>query len=249
MFKKHYLLTILFLISILSSCSCMTEKPDETLTSKINFSEQIIFATLDNKAKSGAFMENEKSIIAPSCVFDRASYDSTDISFKKFKVKLLEGVNKFPPLTEDQMKEAFELLKTGHVESDLKNTIVTMLTRIQGIPNQILSDATNIFRNPWDISKMPGLHSAGEIAKTYIKPDNKTFRLAILVYARMNGVNIDEKNMDDLHDFLNKGNTANFDTLVKGGLKTMNKQYGLNDFMEAAQKFHSISQACMGKAS
>jgi hypothetical protein len=60
------------------------------------------------------------------------------------------------------------------------------------------TEMLSIFRNPLDFPKLLGIKTAGETAKIFIKPDSKTFRLAILAHARTHGVNIKEKNLDDL---------------------------------------------------
>lgn len=244
MFNRYYLLSIF----ILASCSFSTIKSDDILSKRINFSEQIILASLDNKTKSGTFSEKDKQSIEYSCIFDRGDHNSMDLSYDKFKTKIKEGANKSAPLTEEQMKEAFNLLKTGQMKSDAKKTTLELLREILSFSNQILTDIPNMFRNPLDFPKLPGINTAGRTAKIFINPDNRTFRLAILAYARMNGVNVEEKNLDDLYHYLATGRESDFDKLVEGGLNTMKDQYGLTDIEEAAQKLHSIGQTCMSKA-
>ncbi|MDO9241139.1 MAG: hypothetical protein Q7U30_14080 [Methylicorpusculum sp.] len=105
----------------------------------------------------------------------------------------------------------------------------------------------NIFRNPLDFPSQSGIKTAGNTAKIFFSPDNRTFRLAILAYARMNGVNIEEENIDDLYRYLESGHESDFDQLVEGGPDVMKDQYGLNNIEQVAQKFHSSGQACMSK--
>ena len=250
MVNKPYALPLLFLTFILISCSNPILKSEYFFSNNVNFSERIILAALDNKTKASGFSEKDRlsTFVKPSCVFDGASHDSMDISYNKFKAKLKGGVNKSTPLTDKQMEDAFELLKTGQVKGDIKQTILALLRGVIDFPGQELTDIPNIFGYPSDLSKFPGVNTAGKTAKIFIKPDNRTFRLAILAYARMNGVNIEEKNLDDLYSYLEKGRESDFNKLVEGGLISMKNQYGLTDIETAAQKFHSIGQACMGKA-
>jgi hypothetical protein len=64
----------------------------------------------------------------------------------------------------------------------------------------------------------------------------------------MNGVNIEEKNLMDLGDFLESGEESDFTQLVENGLETIKDQYGVTDIQIAAKKLRSISQSCMSKA-
>ena len=257
MFSKHYPLLILVLTPILISCSSWLPKSDDPLSNKVNFSERIALATLGKKMKSGISSENNKPSIEPSCVFGDSSSDSMDI--KKFRAtlgdNLKESADKSVPLTEEQMIKAIDLLRTGRVKDDVNNTTIELLKEIGGFPIHLLTSAPKIFRDPSDFLGSPGTSMAGETAKILIRPDkpgkpsNTTFRLAILAYARMNGVNIEEKNLDDLYNYLDTGNEADFNKFSEDGLNTMKDQYGLSDMEQAAQKIHSIGQACMNRAS
>lgn len=246
--SRYSLIFTLALTSVLNSCSSLDTKQNDTISSKINFSEKIILAALNSKMKSGTSSQTDSPDIQPSCVFEGTNHDSMDLSLDKFKIKLREGANKSMPLTEEQMKESFTLLKTGQVKSDIKDTMFKLFREIPNFPYQTLTGIPNIFRDPFDFLKLPGVNTAGKTAKIFIRPENRTFRLAILAYARMNGVNIEEKNIDDLYNFLEKGRESDFDALIEGGLHTMKDQYGLTDIEEAAQKLHTVSQTCMSKA-
>jgi hypothetical protein len=225
----------------------MSTKSNDTLASKINLSEQIILASLSQKMNSGNFLDADAVDSQASCLLKAENSDSMDLSYDNFKVMLREGADKSVPLTEEQMKEAFTLLRTGQVKSDVKRSLIQLLKAVHNSPDQVLSDVPNIFRNPMDFPSQPGIKTVGYTAKIFISPDNRTFRLAILAYARMNGVNIEEENIDDLYRYLESGHESDFDKLVEGGLDVMKDQYGLNDIEQVAQKFHSSGQACMNK--
>lgn len=225
----------------------------ENASNEVNFSELIILATLGKKLESDASAKNNLRV-TPDCVFSADAQESTDLSYEKFKAKLKEGADNSAPLTEAQIKGAFELLKNGRAESDVKETIIDLLKSIPSFPSQVMSDIPNIFRNPTDLPRLPGFDVAAKTAISIIRPDigdpekNRIFRLAILAYARMNGVNIEEKNLIDLCDFLETGSQSDFTKLVDNGLETMKDQYGVNDIEMAAKKLHSISQECMSQA-
>jgi hypothetical protein len=247
--SKYEWLSILMLALtfVLSSCSSMSTKSADTLSSKINLSEQIILASLSKKLNSGDVLEADAVDIQASCLLKAENSDSMDLSYDNFKVKLKEGASTSIPLTEEQMKEAFNLLKTGQVKSDVKRTLIQLLKELHSAPDQVLSDLPNIFRNPLDFPDQPGINTAGNTAKIFISPDNRTFRLAILAYARINGVNIEEENIDDLYRYLDSGHESDFNKLVEGGLNVMKDQYGLTDIEQVAQKFHSAGQACVSE--
>jgi hypothetical protein len=255
MSRKHYLLSILVLASILSSCSNWAVKSASLSDNKVNFSERIALATLGGKKMESGIPSEDNKPSKPSCVFGDSSSDSMDIKkpLAMFRDILKEGANQSTPLTEEQMEDAFDLLRTGQAKNDIKKTILELLKKIDGFPIHLLTGTPKIFQSPSDFLS-PGSSMAGETAKILIRPDkpdkpgNTTFRLAILVYARMNGVNIEEKNLDDLYNYLDTGNEADFDKLAENGLNTIKEQYGLSDMEQAAQKLHLIGRACMIKA-
>lgn len=207
----------------------------------LNFSEEIILAALGNKSKSNVSLETVKLSGPPSSIATSKGNALRDLSYDEFRDKLKEGVDKSAPLTEEQMKEAFNLLKTGQVKTDIKHTILKLMTEIRELPSHLSTqtEIPNIFRNPLDFPKLPGIKTAGETAKIFIKPDNKTFRLAILVYARTHGINIEEKNLDDLYNYLESNNEADFNALVHGGINTMKDQYGVTDIEQVLQSVKS----------
>ena len=72
-------------------------------------------------------------------------------------------------------------------------------------------------------------------------------RLAIIAYARMNGINITEENLNDLETALSKDN-PDFYPLLVGLMDTMKKEYGYNDLTEAIDKIKRRDQECRPSA-
>jgi hypothetical protein len=212
---------------------------------EVNFSELIILATLGKK--SGVSGVDPRSNNA-SDYFNVDAQTLMNFSYEKFSSALKEGAGKTVPLNEEQIKAAFELLINGQAKRDVKATILAQLRAIPRIPRQMLSDIPNIFRNPTDLPRLPGFDVASKTAISIIRPDqqdperNRVFRLAILAYARINGVNIEEENLTDLCDYLETGTKSDFTKLIENGLEVMKDQYGVTDIKKAAKKFHSISQ-------
>jgi len=212
---------------------------------EVNFSELIILASLGKKLDINA-VDPRSSLV--SDYFNSDAQSPMGVSYEKFSSKLKEGAGKSVPLNEEQIKAAFELLINGQAKRDVKDTILAQLKAIPRIPRQMLTDIPNIFRNPTDLPRLPGFDVASKTAISIIRPDqqdperNRVFRLAILAYARINGVNIEEENLTDLCDYLETGTQADFKKLVENGLEVMKDQYGVTDIKKAAKKFHSISQ-------
>jgi len=217
---------------------------------EVNFSELIILATLGKKLDINAL--DPRSRIT-SAYFNVDAQTLMNFSYEKFSSALKEGSGKSVPLNEEQIKAAFELVLNGQAEKYVKDTILAQLKSIPRIPRQMLTDIPNIFRNPTDLPRLPGFDVASKTAISIIRPDkqdserNRVFRLAILAYARMNGVNIEEENLTDLCDYLETGTQADFTKLVENGLEVMKDQYGVTDIKKAAKKFHSISQRTLNK--
>lgn len=225
------------------------EQPSDDL----NFAELIILAGLGKKLESDP-SEKGKLIHSAKCVFDSKAQGDKELSLDKFSDLLKEGTGRSSNVEKEQIIGAFKLLGSGQAENDVKDTLFTLLKSIPGIPGQIVNDIPNIFHKPTDLPRLPGFDVASKTAVAIMRPDkddadkNRIFRLAILAYARMNGINIEEKNLLDLCDFLESGTEDDFTKLVENGLETMKDQYGVTDIQMAAKKFHSISQACMSKA-
>lgn len=82
-----------------------------------------------------------------------------------------------------------------------------------------------------------------DTVKIFINQDNKTMRFAIIAYARMNGINITEKNLDDLAIALDKDN-PDFYPLLAGAMDTMKKEYGIQDLTDKVNEIKHRDQEC-----
>jgi hypothetical protein len=57
----------------------------------------------------------------------------------------------------------------------------------------------------------------------------------------MHGINITERNINDVYNLLDNPSSDNLEDLAKAGLDTIKEEYGFNDLNEAFQKFKSIT--------
>lgn len=154
--------------------------------------------------------------------------------------KLLAGVNKSLPLNENQINEAITLVKTGRVKDDLKNSLDETIATFSNIPTGMLGNPFSILTSPLRTIAVP-ITAARNTAIIFLHPKNRTFRLAILAYARLNAINITEDNINDVYNILDNPNSENFEELAKAGLETIQDEYGLTDLNEALQKFMSLT--------
>lgn len=132
------------------------------------------------------------------------------------------------------------MVKTGEITDDLKFSLIGALTTVAIVPTELLSNPLKIFTSPLNTLTLP-ITAARNTAKIFVEPNNRTFRLAILAYARMNGINITESNVNDVYNLLDNPSSHNLEELAKGGLETIKDEYGLNDLREAFQKFKSLT--------
>jgi hypothetical protein len=96
-------------------------------------------------------------------------------------------------------------------------------------------DKPSLFRNTLKaVESEPLGKVVSDSVKIFIHKDNPTMRLAIIAYARMNGINITEKNLDDLNDTL--GDNPDLYPLLAGAVDTMKEEYGSNDAKNGLQK-------------
>ena len=70
--------------------------------------------------------------------------------------------------------------------------------------------------------------------------DNRSFRLALVVYARSNGVNIDYRDLDFVKEQLGKP-SLDINALVQAGQLQLEKKYKID---EAKAKVNSLKAAC-----
>lgn len=155
--------------------------------------------------------------------------------------KVLQGVNKSLPLNKNQIKEAIELVKTGRVSDDLASAMDETLFTVSSIPAGMIDKPFALVTSPLQTIALP-ITAARNTGKTFLDPKNRTFRLAILAYARMNGINITEDNINDVYNLLDNPSSENLEELARGGLETIKDEYGLSDLNKALEKFKSLTE-------
>jgi hypothetical protein len=170
--------------------------------------------------------------------FAQTGQSQTNDSWIEEKVK--DGLDQSLPLNPDQIREAIKLVKTGEITDDLKSSLNGALTTVASVPTELLRNPLKIFTSPLNTLTLPTI-TARNTAKIFVEPNNRTFRLAILAYARMNGINITESNVNDIYNVLDNPSSDNLEELANGGLETIKEEYGLNDLSEALRKFKSLT--------
>lgn len=171
---------------------------------------------------------------------ERPQIDQSQFDESWLEKKLKEGVNTSLPLNNDQIKEAIKLIKTGKLGEDLKFSLNEGLTTFANVPAKLLKNPFSLFTSPLHTLALTET-TARKAAKIFVDPNNRTFRLGILAYARMNGINITESNINEVYNLLDDHSSDNLEELAKGGLETIKDTYGLNDLSEALKKFKSLT--------
>ena len=171
---------------------------------------------------------------------ERPQIDQSQFDESWLEKKLKEGVNTSLPLNNDQIKEAIKLIKTGKLGEDLKFSLNEGLTTFANVPAKLLKNPFSLFTSPLHTLALTET-TARKAAKIFVDPNNRTFRLGILAYARMNGINITESNINEVYNLLDDPSSDNLEELAKGGLETIKDTYGLNDLSEALKKFKSLT--------
>lgn len=105
-------------------------------------------------------------------------------------------------------------------------------------------DRKHLFVNTLKVLNSGALGSiVSDTVKAFINKDNKTMRLAIIAYARLNGINITEDNLNTLESTLSKDN-PDFYPLLAGALDTMKKEYGIQDLNNQLSEMKRRNQEC-----
>ena len=182
-----------------------------------------------------------KGMTGKDNLFDeRPQIDQSQFDESWLEEKLKEAVNISLPLNNDQIKEAIKLIKTGKLGEDLKFSLNEGLTTFANVPAKLLKNPFSLFTSPLHTLALTET-TARKAAKIFVDPNNRTFRLGILAYARMNGINITESNINEVYNLLDDHSSDNLEELAKGGLETIKDTYGLNDLSEALKKFKSLT--------
>jgi len=88
------------------------------------------------------------------------------------------------------------------------------------------------------VYKNPGTNGIAGVITALIAPENKSLRLAIIVYARVNGIKISNEDLDALIAGPLKTTNPDLEPLLEQAIASMEKQYGID---EAKQRLSSMS--------
>ncbi|MGR9106109.1 MAG: hypothetical protein ACU843_04170 [Gammaproteobacteria bacterium] len=148
------------------------------------------------------------------CGDDQASGSDRNEIFAKL---LDEAIENETGLTAEDRKEALELLQKGQFATDLANLVIVAISTIPNLAQTLPQTGEEINRLPetlrecWKHEKncADPLELKKAAQHIYDNPTlevqratlvallkNKTFRLALIVYARSNGVNLDNRDLD-----------------------------------------------------
>ena len=193
---------------------------------------------------------------------------------KKMDKEGLLGEN-LRPLLEDKelLDEALTLFLTGKAEKDIKSSVNGVLNTFMGLitadnllrafknvadyqyaPRWLLAairdisnpDSKQLFTNLLTkFNNDPLGSSASDIINILIQKDNRTMRLAIIAYARMNGIKIKDENLDQVGEALRKENPTLSPAMV-GAIQYFKHKYKVNyiDKVSAFLKHKPTQEAC-----
>lgn len=90
----------------------------------------------------------------------------------------------------------------------------------------------------------PSIIKVAKTARIFTDKNNRSMRLAVIAYARMNGINITEQDLDTMDNFFNTNKDPDITPLVLAGLQMFADQYGLNDIQAAKDKIKNSDENC-----
>ncbi len=177
-----------------------------------------------------------------------------------------EIIQKRTGLSHDELMQAATLLASGQFRSDLGNIVVLIIATIPEMAHALPQSAARLANTIDDLKTKNVLGSfqhcladiktkqaCSELQDIYTEPslklsrgtlvqllDNRSFRLALVVYARSNGVNIDYRDLDFVKEQLGKP-SLDINALVQAGQLQLEKKYKID---EAKAKIDSLKAAC-----
>jgi hypothetical protein len=82
------------------------------------------------------------------------------------------------------------------------------------------------------------VESTAEMVRSLIHPENRTVRIAIMIYARANGVKLEDKDLDAVYEALNPSN-PNLAPLVTAATRNLSQRYAPEDGLRLLDRMRS----------
>lgn len=182
------------------------------------------------------------------CLIDASDIQQIDTNQLLAKIDQLDDRGPFTP---EQAIEAARLIKTGQFFADIRSTVQVSAEFFPGIRERVRERIRVRMSNPRRPSCLPSEQSidsgvsskpfsallacvyqnplAGEVAQTAnILLQNDSIRLATIVYARANGINLTNQDLDALRDHLLNTENPDLTALTQHGISRLKEQFGID---------------------
>jgi len=194
------------------------------------------------------------------CMLERSDSEELDSNELLSEINLLDERT---PFTADQAIEAVRLIRTGQFFADIHSAVHVSAKLFPGIRERVRVRVINPRRltcAPSTLNDNPGISLdpfseilscvyqnpvAGEVAETAsILLQNDSVRLATIVYARANGINLNESDLDALRDNALNAENPDLDALAMHGIDRLKEEYGLDEIEQLTKHIRDKHASC-----
>ena len=259
-FGKYRPVCLIYAVIVIFCSACATV-PSSSSRLSSNFPAKMAIAAFGQGQSS---LETGNAKLDPKmklqCMLE--SSDSEEVNGNELlsEINLLDEQTSF---TEDQTLEAVRLIKTGQFFADIYSAVQVSSRLFPGIRERVrvrLINPRRLTCAPSALSTNPAVSVdpfseilaciyqnpvAGEVAETAsILLQNDSIRLATIVYARANGINLNETDLDALRDNALNAENPDLDALAMQGIDRLKAQYGVDEIEQLTQHIRDKRNLC-----
>lgn len=174
------------------------------------------------------------------CSFSAQGSPTKLINDRKIRKELIRlAVDKakddIAPVSPEQAKEAAALIKSGEFYRDIAGSLlaVSQFTRLTPAIVGALPEDLRRTLSDGDLDPLrtffgnTGARETANLTKALLSKES--IRLAILIYARVHGINISDKDLDTVEKALDPDAGADLQPLLADGISAMETHYGLDE--------------------
>ncbi len=241
-------------------CSGCASLPSDRNEIRSNFPAKMAIAAYGQRQSLANEDHNLTPVTDLRCLLDNNNLPEVDTNRLLSEIDRLDD---WGPFTPEQAVEAVRLIKTGQFFADIRSTVRVSAEFFPGIRERIrtrlagprrlacLSPAhsTNASVTPDSFSDLLACiyqnPLAGEIADTAnILLQNDSIRLAIIVYARANGINLTNQDLDVLRDHALNTENPDLNLLAQHGINRLKEQYGIDEIDQLIENIREKRNLC-----
>lgn len=246
------------IVFVLQSCSTTPEPSQGLDDQQVNFPADIALAAYSLNSIVHPGSNNLVINRALQCAF--AASNSENVSSKDDRLIQVE-IDKAGPIRSKDAVEALHLIKSRLFFRDVNKSVLAVAKLVPSMPERLIRDSlrivgklgrkpnTDALKNPISLrnilSRIYKGESTAEIADTASTMlEIESVQLAIVVYARANGINIEKNDLEALQKTLSNSKNPDLGPLLRQGKQRLAEEMGANQAVEVLKSMQVGSNGC-----